>query len=223
MNRFAYLLLVVVSLGAMSAPLAAASEKLAYDINRNGETIGRLTVLFSGNDAANRTVTSETRVVVKIAFVPVYRYSKDVSETYENGRLVRLDVSVDDNGAKTAFTGRIEGDEMVINAGDAIYRHPAGRMVSSYWDPNTVNQSAMIDSSVGDQDNVTVKNLGRKSLEIGGRTVMANHYRLTGDIERELWYADGELVRTLDIARDGSTVTNDRNWNPDAPQKKRGL
>ncbi|MBV8630315.1 MAG: hypothetical protein JOZ83_05285, partial [Silvibacterium sp.] len=41
------------------------------------------------------------------------------------------------------------------------------------------------------------KDIGPDSLTIGGEKVATEHFSLSGDIERELWYdADGVLAKT---------------------------
>jgi hypothetical protein len=49
--------------------------------------------------------------------------------------------------------------------------------------------------------------LGAERIDAGGRAIEARHYRIAGDLDRDVWYdTDGYLVRLTLVADDGSTV-----------------
>jgi hypothetical protein len=51
-----------------------------------------------------------------------------------------------------------------------------------------------------------VERLGVERIEAAGRTVIARHYRLQGDLNCELWYGDQQWSKLRFAARDGSTI-----------------
>ena len=43
---------------------------------------------------------------------------------------------------------------------------------------------------------VTVKKVGSEKVKAGGQDVTADHYKISGGLERDLWFtADGKLIR----------------------------
>ena len=55
---------------------------------------------------------------------------------------------------------------------------------------------------------VRVADLGSENVPVNGGNLNAHHYRISGGLERDLWYDEnGNLARVAFKAEDGSTVT----------------
>jgi len=55
---------------------------------------------------------------------------------------------------------------------------------------------------------IRVADLGMENVPVKGGQVTAHHYRLSGGLDRDLWYdGQGNLARVAFKADDGSTVT----------------
>ncbi len=88
---------------------------------------------------------------------------------------------------------------------------PPGTMISGYWNIATVKQTALIDSE--DVSLVPIKMEGGEAarITIGEKTYETRHYRITGELARELWYdGDGLLVKMRSTGSDGSIIDTDR-------------
>jgi hypothetical protein len=54
---------------------------------------------------------------------------------------------------------------------------------------------------------IQADHLGSERIEVAGQAIVAEHYVVSGDFERELWYDDqGRLVRVRFRASDGSLL-----------------
>jgi len=76
---------------------------------------------------------------------------------------------------------------------------PGGSLPASLWHPDTAKSLHLLDTVDGRVKPVTPEVLA------------ADHYRLTGGLEREVWTdADCALARVVFPARDGSRITLER-------------
>src|SRR5258708_37728682 len=92
------------TLSAVAPAGAGAPEHpaaLVFDIERNGATIGRHTVRFTPEDAADGPrlrVDTEIRILVTFASIPVLRYEHDSHAVWASDALVALDPRTTDDG-----------------------------------------------------------------------------------------------------------------------------
>ncbi|MFQ5466700.1 MAG: DUF6134 family protein [Kiloniellaceae bacterium] len=78
---------------------------------------------------------------------------------------------------------------------------------SSLWHHDTIFVESLFDTIDARVKLVRARHLGAERVIAGGRWVEAEHYGLSGEVPRELWYdQDCRLVRAGFVARDGSQV-----------------
>mgnify|MGYP000439326985 CR=1 FL=1 len=199
----------------------APDGKVDYVVKRNGEKIGALKMEF--RQEGNRlVVTSDYGIQIRLMSIVLYRYDKRMTETYEDGRLVGYAAKIDDNGGKSSVSAVPDGDGLTIMHRAGTVNAPPGLYPSTYWPPETVNQTRLIDSSDGVLVDVKTEPVAEENLKVDGRTLKAKRYRMTGDLERDLWYAadGGEWLKMRMKASDGSVIEIERDW---PPVWKRGL
>ena len=177
---------------AFAAPSASVprSGKLAFDVIRNGRDIGDYVVTFhgAGNDL---TVDIATDVSVKLPVIGVsaYRFRQSSKETWHGGQLAALTSQTDDNGSPHKISVR------------ATSLIPA-----SLWDADILGATQVLNTIDGSTDRISVRNLGTETVNTGAGPVRATHYALTGDLNRELWFAGSTLVHVRFLAEDGSQI-----------------
>lgn len=197
------------------------SGEVSYVVKRNGEPIGALNMTFT-REGNRLQVESDYGIEIRLLSIVLYRYQKRMSETYEDGRLVAYETTIDDNGTKSSVSVARDGGLLSIAHPEGSLTAPAGLLVTTYWAKTTVEQTQMIDSSDGVLVDVQVSAPVPEEITVDGRTLQAERYRMTGDLQRDLWYAaeDGEWLRMRMTASDGSTIEISRDW---PPVWKRGL
>lgn len=190
-------------------------------MKRDGEAIGNLLISFR-KDGDQLQVDSTYTVEIRLMSIVLYRYRKTMSETYADGKLTAYRTEIDDNGTKSDVTVQKKDDGLIVFHPDGHYVAPADLIVTTYWPAATVHQTRMIDSSDGVIVDVKTSEVGTEDITVDGRSVPARHFRMTGDLERDLWYAatDGEWLKMRMKASDGSTIEITRDW---PPLWKRGL
>ena len=86
-----------------------------------------------------------------------------------------------------------------MNGAEGEFLAPAGILPTSYWHPRTVEQRRLLDSQHGRVLEVNPAFLGRETL---AGDMAARRYRLSGDLDLDLWYSDsGEWLKTAFEAR----------------------
>lgn len=181
---------------AASTALPARAETVAldYDIRKEGEPIGREHVRINRQDGV-ATVEVQTRTRAKVLFLE-FHYDHGRREEWRDGALMRMVADTDDDGAKAHLDAtRLESGWSFTVNGQASQR-PGDMLPLTLWGRAVLDRKELFSVIDAKPYRVQVASLGSESVTIDGRTVAAEHFRITGDVERDLWYgADGYLVR----------------------------
>ena len=180
-----------------------AAEQGAKDLNfqvlRDGAPMGRHDITFE-------RVGEELHVKVAIdlevtfAFLTLFRYSHRNHEIWKDGRLLAIETETDDDGEAHWVRGRAEGDAFAVESSSGFFQLPADVIPTSYWHPDTVKQSQLLDSQHGRLLDLEMRPV------VGASLPDAQRFAVTGDLDLDLWYeATGELAKIAFEAR-GSTI-----------------
>ena len=94
-----------------------------------------------------------------------------------------------------------DGDGTVSQASDEI-------IPASLWNRDLVSQTVLLNTLTGKQMAIKVADLGADPVRVHGSTVPAHHYKVTGELERELWYDQSDrLVLVKFTAKDNSEIS----------------
>lgn len=202
-----------------AAPLLAArapAGDIAFSVYRDGAPLGRHELRFR-REGPDLHVEIEIELEVKLAFLTLFRYSHRNHEVWRDGRLVSLETRTDDDGTPYRVSGRATERGFEVEGSNGRLVLPASIVPTSYWNPATLDQSVLLDTQKGGLRQVAVRALGLETLTAGGRGVPARRYRMTGDLELDLWYSpEGEWLRIAFEAK-GSEVDYARR---DVPQRR---
>ncbi len=201
---------------ALTLPLVAGQVALAcqppespagYVINH--ETHGDIGthVLNFRCDGDDLIVETEVDVKVKVLFVTVYKRKARLYEVWRGDRLIAYDAKTDDGGDLYETSARIEGDKMIVDGVEKGVTVPLDTVSTHPWNIAAVDRSTIFGQRDGKVRKVQVEEAGWEKLKIAGRSVDAQKYVVSGDMERELFYdADGTWLQWR-LVRDGKTVT----------------
>ncbi|MEP3299760.1 MAG: DUF6134 family protein [Pseudoruegeria sp.] len=168
------------------------SGTLQFDVVRKGKDIGDISYVFQG-PTANVKVQINTNVAVKVPLLgtKLYRFEQASIEHWQSGQLSSVKSKTNDNG---------DPHKMSSGATNLI---PA-----SLWNAKIVTQSRLLNTIDGSIMDVQFSNLGSETVLAQGQNIQATHYRMSGDLKRDLWFDDkGVLVRVKFKAEDGTDVT----------------
>lgn len=181
------------------------SGTLVFDVSRGGDPMGEHVLEFRQHgDRIEVTVTIE--FAVSIAFITVFRYTHRNREIWENGRLISLDSSTDDDG--DAFFVRAERSDagLEVDGSSGRFTAPAETLSATYWRAETIDQQRLLDTQYGRLADVRSRRLTEQVIEAAQRQVVADRYRTEGDLDLDVWYSPaGQWVKLAFEAR-GATV-----------------
>ena len=206
----------VLCLIAMSAPslavgtpqsqTASLPAELDYVVFRNGDPVGRHVVAFTREgDSTNVKIT--THVAVKLAFITVYRFDHSGVKSWKGNHLLALKSETYDDGTSHRLSVTADGDHLSVAADGTQSDAPATILPASLWQAGTVNQSSLLNTLDGTVMRVSVRDEGEDLLNAGGKNLSAHHYKMSGGLERELWFdKSNTLVRLQFAGKDGSSI-----------------
>jgi hypothetical protein len=188
--RWAVLALAAVT----AAPAAAAEQTLVYDILKDGEPIGEETVVI--RRAGGRTdVAVATRTDVTMLFLK-FRYRHQRQETWVDGRLTEMRADTDDDGTRHTLAATWDKGGASVTVDGAARTAPAESLPLTLWTPEVVKPATLLSVIDGEAWRVRTKDMGAEQIRAGGRLQPARHWRIEGDVVRDLWYApDGTLLK----------------------------
>lgn len=206
-----------VALALMALPLCPAAADIApaatkthqaYDIIRQGSTIGTNTV-----DVERRGDTVQvkigTKILVKVMFVEAYRYDHDSTETWKAGQLVAFNSQTNDNGTKHSVTVTSSADKLDISADGKHSDVPASLRPASFWNKAFDAQKELFNPATGKRLAVQVKDLGDEKITINGAPRQGRHYKISGDMDRDVWFDGDTLLRLKLVGSDKSIIDSD--------------
>lgn len=189
-----------------AAAKAEEPRDVAFDVYRKGELIGAHEIAFRRN-GDDLEATIDIRLQVDVLFLPVYRYRHQNRETWRDGRLVRIETETDDNGDSFYVKGEAGPDGFRVESTAGAHVAPADVIPTSWWRPDTVRRSALLNSQRGEMMRVEITPLGEEQVETAAGAVSAQRYRVDGDAQLELWYeADGRLAKIRFAGSDGAPI-----------------
>ena len=196
----------MLALAALLPTASAAPARTEYTVVREGSEIGRHVIEIERQGDAT-TVKISTNVVVKVAFIPVYRFEQSSNESWKANRLLTLQSQTNDDGKMHTLSVSREADHLNIAADGRPARGDQALLPASLWHVGTISQSTLLNTVTGAIMRVRITDKGENPVNTGHGQISARHYQLSGELERELWYdRAGNLVRLELKGSDGSAV-----------------
>jgi hypothetical protein len=174
--------------GAASIP---SSGHLSFDVIRGGKDISDHTYSFSQN-GSQLTVDIATDVTVKLPILgtKLYSFQHRSRENWQGGRLAQIQYNTNDNGKPNS-----------VNISNA------NLVPASLWNDQMLTQRSVLNTVDGKEMSISAVDLGAQNVHAAGRSLRARHYRVSGDLQRDLWYdPTGLLVKVGFTADDGSAI-----------------
>jgi Family of unknown function (DUF6134) len=192
----------------------APPEPAEYVIHHEtyGE-VGRHVVTFScqGDDLVVETaIAGEVRVLM----VPLFEREGAYREVWRAGRLIAFDSHVVDNGEVYEVSARAQGDQTVIDGRRGRILAPATIVSNHPWNHEVIERTLLFDTQRGRLQQVRVAPAGVEAITVAGREIAARKYRMSGDLERELWYDEAGNWLQSRLEHNGARITLTRRRIP---------
>ncbi|MFN4282185.1 MAG: DUF6134 family protein [Alphaproteobacteria bacterium] len=180
---------------ALAWPDSAVSRDIAFAVTRAGEPMGRHSLSFR-QDGENLHVDIAIELEVRLAFITVFRYSHRNSETWRDGRLVRLETTTNDDGTRHQVRAEATAEGLrVTDSAGRSYLAPADTIPTSYWNKETVRRGELLNTQTGKMMPIRIERRSESTAALGA----ADHYRLVMMDDRDgtpidVWYDKQSLA-----------------------------
>ena len=191
----------VVAVGLQPEALAATGERVInFDVFWRDGKVGTHTVTFGGTPA-KLTVRSKLDLVLKVAFVTVYRFKQTARDLWQEGTLVASSCETDDDGEIFRMEAFEHGRSLRVYGESGRHDYPLGTMTDfSIWNSDLVRQESVINVRTGELTSLTLIKTVRDKVEIAGTAVPAEATRFKVGDGRSgtVWYdAHGNWVKAV--------------------------
>ena len=189
-----------------AAPAQPPDGTYVYTIEHSAHgELGTATHRIARN-GAETVVETELRIAAKALFVVVHRHEESRREVWRDGQLMSFEGRTNDNGTLIELRGRRDGDRFLIDGPEGPAEAPPDIRTSNPWSIDITKAMLVMGTTSGDLRKIQVAPVEEKIIELGGRQVPTRYFRITGDMRRELWYRDDDVLVQLAWPRDGDTI-----------------
>jgi hypothetical protein len=192
---------------AMPAPEKLYGGKILFDILRNGDLIGSQQVTLR-QEGHVLTVSQVADIVVRVLFIPVYRFHSEGATQWHGGQLLDMKTTTNDNGKVTAVTARDDGGKLTIDGPAGKFQAPESVITMEHWNAAELQQTIMLNTLTGKLDRIEIHDEGPDQVPApeGQRAVRRFSYQ-GGDLKLTAFYdAAGHWAGLRFLASDGSRI-----------------
>jgi hypothetical protein len=197
--------LAITTIGATGA--TGATKDRHFSVLYGDRRIGSHSIVYS-SDGEDTRVSTEIRLVTKVAFITVFAFNHRSEEIWRDGRLISLRSETIEHGEALHVEGAVtpDGFRVVSKAGQLIA--PAATLTSnSLWTPAVLEQDTVVDAQHGGILGVSAHRVADEDILIGNRAVGATRYEfVTPHLAGSIWYDKENLWVRGDFERDGSKI-----------------
>ncbi|MCZ6847496.1 MAG: DUF6134 family protein [Alphaproteobacteria bacterium] len=190
------------------APARAGAPPGTYEYAVHHSTYGDIgtftnTVTHKGDEVI---VNTRVRIAVKILFIVAHREEADRKEVWRNGQLVSYDSLTQENGKRLAVKGRANGSKFIIEGLDGRIEAPAAVHPPNPWSITITEKTLLLATASGKLLKVKATPVGEETIELPDRKVKARRFKVTGDMDLDLWYDENDVMVRFTYAADGENV-----------------
>jgi len=204
--------LILLSLGA----LADDGGVYTFNVLLNGQPVGHHRIAYFRHNGRTE-IEAVSEVEVRLAFIPVFRFDHRCREVWENGRPVYIAATTDNDGDRYDITVRKSGDGVVRIVNDRTERFDGPIRALTLWDRDIVHYDTFVSLIDDKVVHASFEYQGLQPLSLGGERIEADHYRMTGDANRDVWFDQAGHVAKVKFWEGGSKIEIVRNepaWRP---------
>ncbi len=190
-----------------SSGACASPGRLAFDVRRNGRSIGTHTITFD-RAGGRLAVLIEAQFRVGLGPITLFHYSHHGEEIWRDGQFHSLATETDDNGTPHQLRAeRAAAGVRIQIAGRPDLVAPADALPLTHW-AQAAMHTRLFNPETGQVLAETARPSGAGSVTLAnGRAIPATGYKLAGEAPITDWYdASGNWAALDAIGRDGSAI-----------------
>jgi hypothetical protein len=138
-----------------------------------------------------KTVHTQADFDVRFLFVPVYSYQHETRERWENGCLVNIASTTNDNGDDYFINSVQREQHLAIETKNGKTSLAGCVRTFAYWDIELLDSERLLNTQTGEYQSASVIDMGTGLLDINEEQIAARHFRLVIEESTiDLWYTD---------------------------------
>jgi Family of unknown function (DUF6134) len=188
---------------------AAETQTRVYAIYVDNKPAGECRLIYTTDADGSESISGHATVRVK-KLLGTYSYQYDGTEVWKANRLQKLTSSCDDDGKKSTVDATAGARGLRVVANGSTSHVETGAWPTSYWRlvaPELRKKLTLLEADTGRVLNGHLHPAGPFRVKVGELHVECALYKLTGDLQAELWYdAQGRLVRQVSIEEGHKTL-----------------
>jgi hypothetical protein len=182
--------LALVPAAARAALPIPPGNRLGFDILRKGSKLGTHMLSFH---AAGDLLTVEilVEIIFKIGPITLYHYTHRATERWQGDQVIGIEAHTDDNGTKSQVVARRDEPGFAVEGPKSgRYVAPPNAMPATHWNRREL-EGPWINTQDGRLMRPHVASLGIDNAPTtAGGNLPARHFKLTGDVQMDMWYDD---------------------------------
>ena len=176
-------------------------NSIEFDIYRNGKNIGKHIFSFKKSDT-QLFVDSEINFEIKKLGVSLYKYHVKGVEVYENGELIKFNSKTLQNKKSKYVNLDLKNNNFIIDGSSFKGKAPNDYVLGTWWNHSIVESKAQISAVSGRIIEQKVTFLGKKDLDINGKSYKALHFNFSSidknlkknkKLDTDVWYDEETL------------------------------
>ena len=193
-----------------AAELVPREPSWRFLVLRHGTVIGEHRFDFSRR-GGDFIVEVAIDIAVDVLGITLFRFTHRAEEVWRDGWLHALTTATDDDGQLWRLRSERSEGALRGTVNDVGFDVSGFVIPASLWHRDTPFTQVLFGTIDGRTKVVKTEALGEEPLRLGGERRQTRHFRLTGEIERDVWYdADCGIAKVTFPARDGSLITLER-------------
>jgi Family of unknown function (DUF6134) len=206
------------ALAACSPALAGEAGEYTFTVLSDGHPIGRHRIAFE-HEGDRVEIREATEIEVSLASIPLYTFEHEARQLWRDGRAVWIDASTNDNGERLDIKVRDTSSGYVRTVNGRVDRFDEGATVLALWNRDTFGQGEYFSAVEDKVLHASFQHVGTATLNLGGRRIQTQRYRMLGDEPHELWFDRRGHLAKVAFRRYGATVEYVRDQvEPKRPQ-----
>ena len=175
---------------SMASLATGTGEQLLYDVYLDDTRIGYHKVVIRP-EASRKIVEVEAEFKVKFLLFTAYAYQHRTHEEWQDNCLVSITSQTNDNGERFSVNGNKQDGEFKVKTDESSQKLTGCVKTFAYWDPKLLKANYLLNTQTGVYTPVETRFIGMKNIDIGGKTISANHYRIESrKFDIDLWYSN---------------------------------
>lgn len=190
---------------------AEEAGQYTFTVLRDGDRIGEHRFAFEEN--GDRVKIEElTNLEVKFAMIPLFEFENHTIEVWEDGNPISITSKTNDDGENFDITVQPNGRGLIRTINGQVEHFDPEFKVLGFWDKDMINHSSffsVVDTEVINA--VSFELVGKDTVEVAGTPIETEHYRMAGDIERDIWFDEAGHAVKVAFEKHGSQIVYLRN------------